>query len=161
MTAKAARMASQPASPGRQNDGDGEGLGGDQGGLPVAGEHQPLVEGQGLADGGEHGEAGDEGQRVQPGTDQGQVAAVHSQDLAGGKQPEAQDLVPGQRGHQQVPGRDEHHEQQPGEPVAGLVAQREPPRGRELGERGRRAGSRGGSKVSGGHGGPSPTARGG
>jgi len=88
------------------------------------------------------------GQGAQPGADQGQVAAVHSQDLAGGKQPEAQDLVPGQRGHQQVPGRDEHHEQEPGEPVAGLVAQREPPRGAELGERWRRAGSRGVAGVA-------------
>jgi len=69
MMAKAAAMASQPARPGRQQhsrcvaghggryDRDGRGLGGDQDGQAVAGEDQPLVEGQRPADGGEHGES--------------------------------------------------------------------------------------------------------
>ena len=99
------------------------------------------------------------------GADQGQLAAVNGQDPAGREQPEVQQLVPGQHSHHQAPGGDERDEQKPGEPVAGLVAQREPPRGRELGEHWRPPGSRGcgggGGKVSGWHGRPPPTARGG
>ena len=119
------------------------------------GEYQPLVEGQGTADGGEDGEADDHRHRVQARGDQGQVPAVDGEDAAGGVQLEGQRRVPGDVQHQLIPDRDERDQQQPGEPVAGLVAQREPPRDGELPERRRagRGGGRGraGGKVSDGH----------
>ena len=141
-------------------DGDGldqgaAGLGGDQGGRPVPGQHQAPVEGPCAADRSEHHEPGDQGDRAEPGGDQREVVAVHDHGGAGGAQPERDAGVRDHRADHEIPDRDEGDEQDPGEPVPDLPGQAEPDGGVKLLPHGRppprrsarRSGGRSGRNV--------------
>ncbi|MEV7891833.1 hypothetical protein ACWD3I_48300 [Streptomyces sp. NPDC002817] len=156
MTVNPARTANQPPAVGRQQNRiasavyraiavatrpTARGLGADEGGLAVAGEDETPVEGEGLADGVEDDETGDHRDGVEARGDQGEVAAVDVQDLAGCVQLEVENLTRGQGVHEHVSDRHEQDEQQSGGSVAGLVAHREAHGGGELPVQGPQFGS--------------------